>query len=167
MAVVYRLNAKLWKEDVNRIVEGRKRIAEYFNLRAPYTPDGRRDYNALHEAQLKLKADMGLDKYDVVSNDTFSKKLTLLYSIRAHSRAHIHRRRAFLSWDQALDQVAAYEGKGSGLLKEYPESGHKLEELGLDDQARYIGTAYMKYLDNTPRVPYEKKLADVKVSVEV
>ena len=77
--------------------------------------------------------------------DRDTAELTLLYSIRAHGRGRLHRARVRLTYAEAVvakDRAWAKHMDAS----DFAAAGGKLvHELDLEDQARYVGTAWTEY----------------------
>lgn len=62
--------------------------------------------------------------------------LTRLYSIRAHARGRIHRRKARITWIHLPEVMRAQALAGCGSL---------VVELGMEDQVKLIGDAWKAF----------------------
>ncbi len=77
-------------------------------------------------------------------------ELTLLYSIRAHGRGRIHRRKAALTWEQWRKLPANVDKDVKSLFAQQPgftnNGGTLTLMLELEDQAAFIADAWKGYV---------------------
>jgi hypothetical protein len=81
--------------------------------------------------------DSGARSYD----EAFQEELTKLYSIRAQAHDHLHRRRARLTYSQALKLAIP----GAATMPFIEAGGTLVFDLTAEQQALYVGDAYKEF----------------------
>jgi hypothetical protein len=116
----FRIDCKKWKQAVIEVELARENRRDIFKQQTDdycSKTEGKNGVGILYRQG--FNDDMDLD---------YAKKLTLLYSIRAHARGRIHRKRARVNTDK-------------GQIK---------YNLTIEDQVAYIGDAWKKYVYQDP-----------------